>query len=106
MPSTPTAGRLVPALLSAAAAALAAHAATVFLLFVANGFRASVIPVANGYFGFGTLIVFVVLAVAGRLGAFERLRWTALTAVVAALLGPLLGTGLGAVLSGVGLSSA
>jgi dimethylargininase len=103
--STPSSRRLLPALLSAAAAALAAHAATVFLLFVANGFTASLLPVANGYFGFGTLVVFVVLAIAGRLGAFERFRWTALTAVVAALLGALLGTALGALLSGVGLSS-
>ena len=104
MLSTPS-RRLLPSLLAAAAAALAAHAATVFLLFLANGFTASLIPVANGYFGFGTLLVFVLLAIAGLLGAFERFRWTALAAVVAALGGALLGTALGAVLSGVGLSS-
>jgi dimethylargininase len=105
VPSTPTAARLVPALLSAAAAALAAHAATVFLLFVANGFTAALLPVANGYFAIGTLIVFVVLAVAGLLGAFTRFRWTALAALLAALLGAAVGTGLGAVISGVGVSS-
>ncbi len=66
MPSTPPSRRLFPALLSAGVTALAAHLATVFLVFVGNGFNPGVIPAANGFFGFGVLVVFVVLAVAGR----------------------------------------
>ncbi len=106
MPSTPPRRRLFPSLLSAAVTALAAHLATVFLVFVGNGFNPGVIPAANGFFGFGVLIVFAVLAIAGGLGAFERFRWTALTAVVAAFAGALLGTTAGALLSGTGLSEA
>ncbi|WP_307807394.1 dimethylargininase [Naasia sp. SYSU D00948] len=106
MPSTPPRRRLFPALLSAAVAALAAHLATVLLVFVGNGFNPASIPAANGFFGFGVLIAFLVLAVGGVLGAFERFRWTAVTAVVAALAGALLGTTIGALLSGAALSGA
>lgn len=100
----PRGRRLFAALLSAAVAALAAHAATVFLFFVGNGFNASVIPVANGFFGFSMLVAFVVLAVGGRLGAVRRTRWSALTGLLAGLAGAILGTTLSAVLAGTPLS--
>jgi dimethylargininase len=100
----PPGRRLLAALLSAAAAALAAHAATLFLFFVGNGFNASVLPAANGFFGFAMLLSFVVLAIAARLGAFARRRWTLVAGIVAALLAALIGTTLGTVLSGSPLS--
>lgn len=102
----PPGRRLLAALLSAAVAALVAHVVTVLLYFVGNGFNPSVLPAANGFFGFAMLVSFVVLAIGARLGAFGRRRWTLVTGVVAALLAAFVGTTLGALASGNALSGA
>jgi dimethylargininase len=102
----PPGRQLTASLLSAAVVALVAHAATLLLFFVGNGFNPAVIPVANGFFGFGMIAAFVVLAIGARLGAFGRLRWTIVTGAIAAIVAALAGTTLGAILSGNAVSGA
>jgi len=102
---TPVNRRILAAVVSAAATALVAHLVTVFGFFVASQFASEAIGAANGFFGFGTLVTFVLLAVGGYFTAFRRLWQTLLVALVSAVLGAFVGVALGAVLSGTSLGA-
>jgi dimethylargininase len=103
--STPVNRRILAAVVSGAVTALVAHLVTVFGFFVGSQFASAAIGAANGFFGFGTLLTFVLLAVGGYFTAFRRLWQTLLVALVAAVVGAFLGVALGAVLSGTSLGA-
>ncbi|BDI23796.1 dimethylargininase [Herbiconiux sp. L3-i23] len=100
MITVPATRRLAASLIAGGATALVTHLATLFVFFVGNGFDASVIGVANGFFGFSSLFVFVLVAAGAYLTEFSRWYLTLLVGVLAAVVGAFLGTFLGAVLAG------
>jgi dimethylargininase len=101
--SAPFSRRLVAALAAAGATSLIAHAAAIFVLFVARGFDATILPTANGFFGFSTLLAFVLLTIAILLTDLSRWYLTFVSGVVAGTLGAFAGTLLGTLLEGIAL---
>ncbi len=103
-PITP-ARRVIAALVTALGVAAAAHLATVFAFFIANGAAAENLGPINNYFMPGALVLFLIVAIAASLGAFRR-WWTALiVGVVGAAIGAFAGTSWGYVAAGNGWSS-
>ncbi|THG30241.1 dimethylarginine dimethylaminohydrolase [Naasia lichenicola] len=98
--STPLSRRLLASAVSAALTAVIAHVVTLLVLFVGNGFDAGVLAAANGFFGFGTLISFLLLTLGGAFGGFARWWLTLIVGVVAAFVGATIGTTLVFVLAG------
>jgi dimethylargininase len=104
MISVPVSRRLAAAVLAGAATAVAAHLATLFIFFVGNGFDPSVLGVANGFFGFSSLFVFVLVAAGAYVTELARWYLALLVGVVAAFAGAFIGTLLGAAASGTPVS--
>lgn len=100
MIAVPARRRLAASSIAGVVTALATHLATLFVFFVGNGFDPSVLGVANGFFGFSSLILAVLVALGAYLTEFARWYLTLLVAVLAAVLSAFVGTFLGAVLAG------
>jgi dimethylargininase len=98
--------KLTASFATAAAVALTAHAATLFLYAVANTFSADSLTQTNSYFVPASLLLFVLVFTFSLLGAF-RFWYTVLAAAVgSALLAALLGTLLTASAAGSVVSAA
>jgi dimethylargininase len=105
-PRIPFLRKLIAAVTTAAAVALATHGATLFFYAVANTFTADSLSQTNTYFIPSSLLLFFILFALGLLGSF-RLWYTALaTAVGATLLAALLGTLLTASAAGSAIAPA
>jgi dimethylargininase len=86
---------------SAAAIALIALAASDLALFLANSLNAQVFVVYTEYFLNATLLLFLFAAVFGLVGAFRRPLTAAIAGLVSGALAAFVGTGLAALAAGV-----
>ncbi|HEY8589037.1 MAG TPA: dimethylarginine dimethylaminohydrolase [Naasia sp.] len=96
----PDARRLPAAVLASLGVALLALAVSALAFFVVNGFDSAIFPSALSFFGFSTLIAFVLVAIGAYLTRLRPLLVALLVGLVSGLLGAFLGTTLFAVIDG------
>lgn len=96
----PDARRLPAAVLAALGVALLALAASLLAFFVANGLDSATFAPGLGFFGFSTLIAFLLVAVGAYLTRLRPILSGFLVGIVAGLFGAALGTTLYAILGG------
>jgi dimethylargininase len=95
--------RVVASLLTALIVAFVAFGVNVLMLFAANGASWGVLVSLSDYFTLTSLVAFVLLFIAGLLGAFSRWYWALIAGLVSGVAGAVLGSLLMA--SGGGISA-
>jgi dimethylargininase len=94
---------LTASVVAAAAIAAVAFAATELAYFIASQFQIQAFAASAGYFLDSTIVLFVLSAVFGLVGAYRRWYTALIAGVVSAALATLIGVGLVGVGQGVGL---